>query len=284
MDSVAGDIIFKLIFSAERSEKMLIHLLNSVIVGAKENPIVDVTVRKTELLPEYVGGKEVRLDVLAEALDGRIANVEIQRKKKENFIKRSLFSWSELYFQQLSKGIDYGSLCQTVCINILEESLFKDKRFWHTYHLREDETHELLTDDAEIHFLELRKMKKFSEDSPITWWLEFIKNPHSEVVDKIGEFEPIIKEAVKMFDYVTSDPQTRELIRIREAGLRDYNSDINSAERRGKEEGRNEGRNEGRSEGMREAAVRMFSKGIDINDISEVTGLSASEIEALKQH
>jgi predicted transposase/invertase (TIGR01784 family) len=272
MDSVAGDLIFKLIFSAERSKKMLIHLLNSVITGAKENPIVDVTVRKTELLPEYVGGKEVRLDVLAEALDGRIVNVEIQRKKKENFIKRSLFNWSELYFQQLSKGIDYGNLCQTVCINILEESLFKDQLFWHTYHLREDKTHELLTDDAEIHFLELRKMKKFSEDSPITWWLEFIKNPHSEVVDKIGEFEPIIKEAVEMFDYVTSDPETRELIRIREAGLRDYNSDINSAKR------------EGELNKAREAAVKMFSKGINVNDISEVTGLSSSEIEALKPH
>jgi hypothetical protein len=38
MNSVAGDLIFKLIFSAERSKKMLIHLLNSVIIGASENP------------------------------------------------------------------------------------------------------------------------------------------------------------------------------------------------------------------------------------------------------
>jgi hypothetical protein len=32
--------------------------------------------------------------------------------------------------------------------------------------MREDENHELLSDDEEIHFLELRKMKKFREDSP----------------------------------------------------------------------------------------------------------------------
>ncbi|MDR2781911.1 MAG: Rpn family recombination-promoting nuclease/putative transposase [Holosporaceae bacterium] len=51
-------------------------------------------------------------------------------------------------------------------IRILEESLFKDKRFLHIYHMREDENHELLSDDEEIHFLELRKMKKFREDSP----------------------------------------------------------------------------------------------------------------------
>jgi predicted transposase/invertase (TIGR01784 family) len=97
-----------------------------------------------------------------------------------------------LYFQQLQKSGKYIDLCQTVCINILEENLFKNERFWHTYHMRDDETHELLTDVEEIHFLELTKMKEFRKDSPVTWWLEFIKNPHSEVVKKIGEFEPII--------------------------------------------------------------------------------------------
>jgi hypothetical protein len=72
----------------------------------------------------------------------------------------------------------------------LEESFFKDKRFWHTYHMREDETHELLTTDEEIHFLELKKMKEFREDSPITWWLEFIKDRATckicEWLEKLG--------------------------------------------------------------------------------------------------
>jgi predicted transposase/invertase (TIGR01784 family) len=300
MDSVASDLIFKLLFSAERSKELLIHLLNSVVTGARENPIIDVKVRKTELTPEYVGGKEVRLDVVAEASDKRIINVEIQRKKKENFIKRSLFYWSELYFQQLPKGGDFIDLHQTVCINILEENLFPDKRFWHTYHMREDETHELLTDDEEIHFLELGKMKRFNEDSPVTWWLEFIKDPHSEVVKKIGEFEPIIKEAVKMFDFVTSDPQMRELIRIREGGLHDYNSDINSAKREGRAEGRTEGitqgrvegraegrvegRVEGRAEGIKETAVSMLKYGMPVSSVSKYTGLSSKEIESLVYH
>ncbi|MDR1236416.1 MAG: Rpn family recombination-promoting nuclease/putative transposase [Holosporaceae bacterium] len=273
MDSVTSDIVFKLVFGDERSKEMLIHLLNSVIVGAKENPIVEVTIRKTELTPEYVGGKEVRLDVVAEASDKRIINVEIQRKKKENFIKRSLFHWSELYFQQLPKGGDFIDLHQTVCINILEENLFKGEHFWRTYHMREDETHELLADDEEIHFLELRKMKKFDKDSPVTWWLEFIKNPHSEAVKQIGEFEPVIREAVKMFDIVTSDPQMRELIRMREDGLHDYNSDINSAKREGIEQGI--------TRGKQETAISMLKDGMSVSSISKYTGLSSKEIEAL---
>jgi predicted transposase/invertase (TIGR01784 family) len=174
----------------------------------------------------------------------------------------------------LQKGKDYADLHQTVCINILEESLFKDERFWHTYHMREDESHELLADDEEIHFLELKKMKEFSKDNPVTWWIEFIKNPHSEVVDRIGEFEPVIKEAVKMFDYVTSDPQTQELIRIREAGRHDYVSDINSAEKKGLQKGLQKGR--------MEMARNLLKNNVDINVIADSSGLSLEEIKSLK--
>jgi predicted transposase/invertase (TIGR01784 family) len=98
---------------------------------------------------------------------------------------------------------------------------------------------------------------------------------HSEAVQKIGEFEPIIEEAVKMFDIVTSDPQMRELIRMREDGLHDYNSDIGSAERRGREEGIAIGRSE--------TAKKLLSSGMDMKDISEITGLSENEIRNMKQ-
>ncbi|GHT90938.1 transposase [Alphaproteobacteria bacterium] len=283
MGSVTGDLVFKLIFSDSRSKKMLIHLLNSIIVGAKGNPIVDLQIRKTELTPEFLGGKEVRLDILAEASDKRRINVEIQRQSQSYFVKRSLFHWAEIYFQQLPKGGKFLELCQTVCINILEESIFKDDRFWHKYHLREDETYELLTDVEEIHFLELAKMKEYQKDNPVTWWLEYIKNPHSEVVDKIGEFEPIIKEAVKMFDIVSSDPATQELIRIRNDGEHDYNSAMWEAEMKGEARGEARGKTEGRLEGIKEAAKKMLLAGIDSSIITSSLGLSTSEIQSLSR-
>ncbi|GHT90644.1 hypothetical protein FACS1894122_01450 [Alphaproteobacteria bacterium] len=272
MSSASGDLVFKLIFSDSRSKKMLIHLLNSIIVGAKDNPVVDLQIRKTEMTPEYLGGKEVRLDILAEASDKRLVNVELQRKSRKYFIKRSLFHWAEVYFQQLPKGGKFSDLRQTVCINILEEKLFKDNRFWHTYHLREDETHELLTDVEEFHFLELTKMKEYQKDNPVTWWIEFLKDPHSEIVKKIGEFEPIIKEAVKMFDIVSSDPATKELLRIRNDGEFDYNSDMWEAKM------------EGKMEGKREAAKNFLSAGVDESIIASSLGLSPSEIQSLRPH
>jgi predicted transposase/invertase (TIGR01784 family) len=140
--------------------------------------------------------------------------------------------------------------------------------------MREDETHELLTDLEEIHFLELPKMQKFSKQSPITWWLEYLKNPHSKAVEKIGEFEPVIKEAVKMFDVITSDKQTQELLRMREKGERDFNSAMKSSEIRGIVKGR--------AERIEKTALSMLADGMSVSNISKYTGLSISEIQSLK--
>jgi predicted transposase/invertase (TIGR01784 family) len=82
-------------------------------------------------------------------------------RDEENFIERSLYYWAELYSQQLLKGAEYCDLRQTICINILEENLFKDDRFWRTHHMSDDEAHEILTRMEEIHFLELKKMRGF---------------------------------------------------------------------------------------------------------------------------
>ena len=47
-------------------------------------------------------------------------------------------------------------------------------------------------------------------------------------------------------------------------------------------EGRAEGRLEGKTEEKQEIAKKMKSKGFDINEISEITGLSVEEIENIK--
>ncbi|WP_006523540.1 PD-(D/E)XK nuclease family transposase [Desulfoscipio gibsoniae] len=49
---------------------------------------------------------------------------------------------------------------KTITINILGFDWFQDRgRYHHVFHVREDETGRLLSDDLEIHFLELEKIK-----------------------------------------------------------------------------------------------------------------------------
>jgi predicted transposase/invertase (TIGR01784 family) len=192
--------------------------------------------------------------------------------------RKVAFYWSEVFYKQLDKGAPYDLLRKTICINILKFKLINDEEFWYAYHFLEDETHELLTDLEEIHFLEFPKMQKFSKKSPITWWLEYLKNPHSKAVDRIGEFEPVIKEAVKMFDVITSDKKTQELFRMREKGERDFNSAMKNSEIRGIMKGRTEGIEKGK----KETALSMLADGMSVSTISKYTGLSTSEIQSLK--
>jgi predicted transposase/invertase (TIGR01784 family) len=132
----------------------------------------------------------------------------------------------------------------------------------------------MLTDLEEIHFLELSKVEKFKKDVPITWWLEYLKDPHSSEVQKIGKFDPVIKEAVKMFDTIKADDRTKELIRLREKGERDFNSAIKLS--------RIEGEKRGERREKKEMAKKLLLMGMTLQDIQAITELSISEIESLK--
>ena len=76
---------------------------------------------------------------------------------------------------------------------------------------------------------------------------------------------------------------------------RDTYNQIEYARESGREEGREEGHKEGKEEGIKEGraegakqkscdiAERMLEKGIDIETISELTGLTAEEVSRLKE-
>ena len=72
---------------------------------------------------------------------------------------------------------------------------------------------------------------------------------------------------------------------------RDTYNQIEYARETGREEGREEGRKEGKEEGRAEGvkqnrfdiAKRMLEKGIDIETISELTGLTAEEVSILRK-
>ena len=61
----------------------------------------------------------------------------------------------------------------------------------------------------------------------------------------------------------------------------DYFNTLDYAEKKGREEGIAEGLEKGRKEEKLENAFRMKKKGIPLETISEITGLSSEEIEGL---
>ena len=280
-----SDVIFKILFGNQKHSRLLIHLLNAII--RDESPITEVEIKQTELTPEFLGQRGVRLDILAKTEKGRLINVEIQKKNEHNMVERSLFHWSRVFSGQAFVSERYENLKKTICINIMAFRLFEDGRFWRRGVFSDSETQERLVDLLEIHFLELPKIKKMPADSPLMFWLEFINNPESEKIKNMYTLEAVYEEAKKAYSHAIADPAIQEMIRVREKAEMDYRSAMANARIKGHAEGHAEGRAEGRAEGEKKKAIEtarnLLAMNLSVEQISQATGLSIEEVKSLMQ-
>ena len=84
----------------------------------------------------------------------------------------------------------------------------------------------------------------------------------------------------KLFDAAAIARFSPTELREYEDSLKTYR-DIKNSLDTAKEEGRAEGREEGRAEGIAMVAKMMFAKGMDIDVIASMTGLSTDEVESI---
>lgn len=84
----------------------------------------------------------------------------------------------------------------------------------------------------------------------------------------------------KLFDAAAIARFSPTELREYEDSLKAYR-DIKNSLDTAKEEGRAEGREEGRAEGIAMVAKMMYAKGMDIDVIVSMTGLSTDEVESL---
>ena len=270
------DFVFKKIFGSEEHPEILISFLNAVLKPKK--PIVSVEIKNSDLEKEYIEDKFSRLDVKALTSNKEIINIEIQLKNEYNMIQRNLYYWSKLYEEQLSEGDRYDKLSRTVCINILDFKYLKNDRFHNGYRLKEIETNEELTDLEEIHFIEIPKLKKINSEKDIVdvleGWVEFLRDPESEVVRKLEMTNKEIREAKDELYRLSMDEKERALYFIREKSIRDEISALANAEEKGMERGI--------KKGERNKAIEIAKSLLDVLDIETIsikTGLSIKEIE-----
>ena len=270
------DFVFKKIFGSEEHPSILIAFLNAVL---KPNiPIVEVEIKNTDIEKAHVEDKFSRLDVKAKTSNKEVINIEIQLKNEYNMIQRSLYYWSKLYEEQIGDGDRYDKLCRTVCINILDFKYLKNDRFHNGYRLKEIETNEELTDLEEIHFIEIPKLKKINSEKDIVdvleGWVEFLRDPESEVVRKLEMTNKEIREAKDELYRLSMDEKERALYFIREKSIRDEISALANAEEKGMERGI--------KKGERNKAIEIAKSLLDVLDIETIsikTGLSIKEIE-----
>ena len=264
------DFVFKKIFGSEENKSVLISFLNATLKPKKE--IVSVDLKNTDIEKEYLKDKFSRLDVKATTSNKETINIEIQLSDQYNMTQRTLYYWSKMYEEQMEQSDNYRKLSRTVCINILNYNYLDNDRFHNVYRLKEIETNEELTDICEIHFIEIPKLRHLDlkdEADMLEVWVEFLRDPESEVIRNVETTNQDIKKAKDKLYKLSQSKEDRELYFLREKSIRDEISALSKA------------KEEGIEQGILEIAKNLLDI-LDDNTISEKTGLSLEEVKQLR--
>ncbi len=276
------DFIFKNIFGNKTSSNILISLLNAILGYKKEGKkITEITIDDSFIKKENIDDKFAILDIKATLNDGTRVNIEMQIVDQYDMKKRSLYYLSRLYSEQLKQGDEYRKLNGAIGINILNFNLLNNDRYHNHYLFKENETNEIYTDLMQIHIIELPKFNKNLNEikDELESWVEFLKEPSTEVVNMLSKQVPEIIEAFEVLKVVSSNEETRRDAEIRIKAMSDKASSLAGA----KEEGLQQGIEQGVQQGLYFVAENMLKNKIDLNIIRIATGLSIEEIEEIKK-
>ena len=273
------DVVFQALFGEVGNEKITAKFLECILqrkiteIELNQNPILR---RETEL------DKLGILDICTKINKKEICNIEMQLANKDDFIKRIVFYWGRVYTKQIKKGEKYRKLQKTIAIIIVDFKIehLKDLKYHSEWAIIDKGTRKvILTEELEIHIIELPKIRETDENSELLDWLHFIENPKSRrVIEKMKENKEL-KKAVERLQEISEDEYMQRIAELREKAIRDEEAG-RSWERK---QGITQGIGQGRKEAKREDAKKMLEKNIPVKVISEITGLSKKEIEEIRK-
>ena len=267
-----NDYVFKRLFGSVGNETITKNLLSCIL----QQNITDVQLDCNPILEKNLLDDKVGiLDIKAKIDNTTNIDIEMQVTDHKNIEKRILFYLSKMYTKTIKKSQDYSSLekCIAILITNYNIDIIKNiPKYITKWSIREEEYQKIvLTDVMEIYIIELNKFKDYKEKSnhnSLNSWIEFIESP--EVVDMSNKE---IQKAKKVLEEISQDEHEQYLAELREKYIMDQMS-IESA-------GYDKGLKAGIEQRNKQIAKKMLSKKIDLNTISELTGLSIQELKNL---
>ena len=273
-----SDVVFKKIFG--QHPDLIKSLLNGILPLPDDRRIETLEYLAPEQTPRIPTMKNTIVDVKCTDQYGRVFIVEMQMQWSENFSKRLLFGTSKAYVEQLDKGEDYGSLCPVYGVGILNDIFDKGSDDWfHHYRTVNIQKTERVLEGLELVFIELPKFK------PQTWverkmgvlWLRFLREINEKTQDVDAAFleQPDLSKALELSQ---ESSYTKG-----ELAAYDKYWDAISVEKTFKVDSFNAGIKEGESNRTKEIVLSSISHGLDDGTIAGITGLSLTEVEAIRK-
>ena len=248
------DFTFKAVFG--KNPDLLMDMLNSFPQFQGNKQIKSLTILNPEIPKELTEEKLSILDIKAEDLEKSQFIIEMQAFPQSEFPKRALYYWAKSYSRNLGRGYNYDKLKKVYSFNFLNFILFKESHeYISTFELQEKTRKTSLTDDLEINIIELPKfiIELGQIKNDLDYWIYLLKesdNLKGETMKTLEKKNPKIKKAITELKILSLDKKSRELYESRLKAELDYNTNINSALKKGREEGIQIGEERGREEAL----------------------------------
>ena len=237
-------------------------------------------VEDTMMLPAALGGnwpddKLGILDVHVLLADGTRMNMEMQVKYFECWDERVLFYMGRMFAGQIKKGEPYEKLQKCIHVSILDFVHFPDDvQCYRTIHFRDDKTGNVYSDKMEIQILELKKLQKeVRTGEDVILWMKFFSGKSREEFESVAKANEYLNEAYHTLRTMSADEKKRMEYEARDKALRDYNSQISSAERRGKEE----------AERQTRQVFKLYIQGETQENIAKICGMTLEKVKEILQ-
>ena len=279
------DFGFKKIFGEEPNKALLIDFLNELL-RSEERTIVDLEYLTNEQLGHAPTVRRAVFDIHCRNQDGEHFIVEMQKTRQKYFKDRSLYYATFPIRNQGKAPGDWDFQLQRVYMVgvldfVFDEDEDEPEKFRYDVKLTDIDTNKVFYDKLSFIYLEMPKFNKGPTEleSHFEKWLYALKNmPALDAVpDTLREevFLQLFRTAEIAQFSETEYLAYLDSLKVYRDNANTFNYAIEEADRKGHARGREEEK--------RGSALKMIEEGIPLDTVSRITGLSAEELQRLKE-
>lgn len=273
------------------------NIVNSVLEDLGFEEVHNLHIINPHNLPENINLKESVLYVKAITKSNKKIIIEIQLSGNIDFLKRIYYYISRNIVSEVDEKEPYYIISEVISINFVNFNMdFNDEGKPHRcFKLIDIENPNVVLDMVQMHILEVPRFKNILSNSNIEdmkkkrilSWIEFFtaKDLDNNEKSKLKEVNKIMKKVIDRYERFTSSEDEMQVYNARDAFLYGQTVMLKKEREEGIKEGIKKGMEEGVEKGKKSEKIaiakNLKNSGIDINIISENTGLSIEEIKNL---
>ena len=297
------DKMFKSVLTSKEARGYLASIISD-ITGLPKNKIEkDMIIKNSEYSINSISEKKKISDLVVEIKDS-VINLEMNKYYYDGLIDRNHEYIAKIRESLVKEGETYSELKKIIQINFDNYNKYKpDDRVVIKFEMRDKEkgVEEGVGIESYHVILPNVKEKYYNEDNKdelvgkLVIMVEERYEELEKLIEKYTELRPVGKKMVEIsrdeelqgiYDAEEHARKVRNSImatELKKNFFEGLNKGMKKGIKEGIKEGREEGIKEGRKEGKNSTASKMLKKDMEVDLISELTGLSIDEIIKLKE-